>query len=141
MIDFLLGLAVGGLLMFVYMRWNQPPPGPRRYDVHVTTVDTQHLHHIGELKEADEKWLANRALDGFEFTYRKFCRKWGEGGKLSEEKFKKVRAELVRRGMAGKAESSGEITLWPPAFALFRMIAGRRGKEGSRKGNQEGVRR
>jgi hypothetical protein len=129
--------------MFVYMRWNQPPPGPRRYDVHVTAVDTQVIHYIGDLNEKKAKQLANWVIDHRKFQMPGIVRgkdkKNKKAGFITEDEFDGVREELVKRRMA-ETNAQNRVTLYPPAFALFRFIAGRKNERTTNELKNDGWR-
>jgi hypothetical protein len=129
MIEFICGALIGGLIVYVWMAGK--PTGPRTYEVSVTPTDKIRLKFIGTLNERDAKWLSNSILDGTPFTGPALVRKRGKGGRLTDNEYIGVRDDLVNR-RAAYTDRRHRVTLLPPAFALFRLIAGR-GKAGTRK--------
>lgn len=128
------GIVVFGIGFLVgwWLRGRDAPKQNRRpFEVYTAPNHLVRLHFIGTLDEKLSKWLANRILDGYEFSGPSLQSKWDRGGRLSPKQYEGVRDELVSRHMASRTTQK-RVVLHPPAYAFFRMLAGRR-KEGTRK--------
>lgn len=133
-----LGASLASWPLFALGRWyeKRTPAGrlKRRLEtiVVVNGGDAVYLRHLAALDEKVAVRLANRILDGAKFNGPTLESRHHKGGFLSPAEFRKVRDELVARRMADRI-SGNQITLRPPAFAMFRMLAGRRSERATGK--------
>lgn len=132
MIEFLGGCLVGGLIVYVYMRWKYPQ-GPRTYNVAINPNVTMRLRYLGTLDDRHFKLLCWWVTDGRPFRLLQLQR----AKVLTRGQFEGVRNELVNRGMAYRPPNRTTV-ITPPGYAFFRWGGGRR-KQANGKANAQMV--